>query len=1252
MKNSKLSSGKIKYTAQNCSKKPSLLALMDGDAKDFYKALFRLNLLLDIHIDEEDFHRPEDEEGSAIDRRLIFELIGGSLEDANGGPKTIIKDMIKSILQDIRKRLHRPTFSIDSELQDVWKRYLKNIDNISNSYSTKKQSIQLLLLRLKGICLLLIVKYARAMLQVDIPKEDLYIAQDAVTRFASASLSHVISGGSKSEKNESVYLQVLLFLECASCASSDSSIGFIRLAESVAREKQGDELEDVFKEIFPYYKSLLDYNLAIAYNHASSGQRPEALERTICALNGIQDKINELQAKDEIVYKSELADLRLYLEMPLLKLRADILNKMQFCFNANKVLLNLKASAESVHKVRIGTRDVDGTYKQLRAHFLEATCWLDMGDRERARKAITEASRIKGNDHTGRQYLRKEVQKSLSSVVPQNNHNLFERGKRRETLINLQHIDDLKNILGRRPALHTNAIELIFQYNLEVCRSRLQEKDLIIDQKLIGILRHNILGLKKFIEFLSRDRFMRQNLKELALDWLDVLKNLKIKRKGIEQNPLMSNSWRNAVLKVLECLDSGSKDNPEEKPYKREGNIANEIWGESFKIFDRFARERLFKILSDLNDNCEGFFHSKQHDNSIDRQCNYSNEKKFLEHLVKFEFNSLGLEEINGNVDFQDYNTREKEGTPIYPERESYGYRRAIRRGRLLLSYIECLGKGKDECTTNCFGHLRDTFTWLENECTSGNDLEAESIHVCLQHLRNAWSKRTDLNKETLRLDDYRQIIADSDFNTRLEPGRSEQPVHFIEKKKGVEFVALRRWNSYTPELSFSKGGGYFVFVPSNGMDGDSERLGGTFCPTLLGVVVDPGFDFIHNFFKQGFTLDDIDIVIITHADSDHINDFGGLADLLRERTSRMGKEGKKIYTFMPLNAQRVLDRYITAQGYRHLYYDTILVDADGGLHKNKDRDWQIEMEFVGKEEENITYNRPLLRPLIKQNKMKGGARLSKKDLHLTIRPVAASHDDHAGERPGSFGYVLKFQGQGKNHVDATIGFTGDSQWFPEFATNFKNCDLVCSHMGSIFGDKEKDYKEQRVGQWEALIRKKNHPYLPGEILFIEQIRKLGNVPERIIVLSEFGEEMKGLMRIDLCERLNRCLSKNPDGCWDRFAQERVEKRGKNEENRCGICEEKLEEKTVSTIPADIGLRISVFHKERPQIHCVMCDRFGDPDNLEWVPYGSEEALFYVCGPCHRSKTQDVLTAKYKSIIEDGRMLRRAPKQDNDVKNY
>ena len=81
---------------------------------------------------------------------------------------------------------------------------------------------------------------------------------------------------------------------------------------------------------------------------------------------------------------------------------------------------------------------------------------------------------------------------------------------------------------------------------------------------------------------------------------------------------------------------------------------------------------------------------------------------------------------------------------------------------------------------------------------------------------------------------------------------------------------------------------------------------------------------------------------------------------------------------------------------------------------------------------------------------------------------------------------------------------------------------------------------------------------------------------------------------------------------------------------------------SLRVIPADVGLRVSILDGHDAKIHCVLCEGFHDPSDVQIVAHGPEEAYFFICGPCARGKSEDVKVARYETLLEHGRPLRKA----------
>jgi len=294
--------------------------------------------------------------------------------------------------------------------------------------------------------------------------------------------------------------------------------------------------------------------------------------------------------------------------------------------------------------------------------------------------------------------------------------------------------------------------------------------------------------------------------------------------------------------------------------------------------------------------------------------------------------------------------------------------------------------------------------------------------------------------------------------------------------------TVLRKWQSYTPSLAggpvTSLGGGYFVYKTNK--NGEVEE----------GIIIDPGFDFVENFFEQGFSIRDITAIIMTHDHIDHNADFRAIMGLFNE-TNKRGKkrihdwENHKTYVFATAGCfNRFAPDIIDEEG-RKFLKDTIVVSP-------KD-------------------NKPL-----------------KLLNNFIIKPTPAYHKDLS--RMDCIGLIIE-----DKHGVPLIGFTGDTMWTKDLAKNYKYCPIMCINLGGLIDVREDDCFEKIFDEPEnikKLICKKNHLYLPGFMLLIEGLINEGNL--QMIVISEIGEELKGGLREDLAQRVKDYFEKQmgyPDLC-------------------------------------------------------------------------------------------------------------------------
>jgi len=256
----------------------------------------------------------------------------------------------------------------------------------------------------------------------------------------------------------------------------------------------------------------------------------------------------------------------------------------------------------------------------------------------------------------------------------------------------------------------------------------------------------------------------------------------------------------------------------------------------------------------------------------------------------------------------------------------------------------------------------------------------------------------------------------------------------------------LRRWNSYTPilpsEKDDNKGGGYFLFHAGKG------------------IVIDPGFNFIENFYQEGFKIADIDAVLITHAHNDHTVDLESILTLIHQHNKNIINQNneenklKKIDLLMNLGTFKKYSGLLDLRNLYEIYKVTVLMP-------------------------NATYELP--------EEYQG----------IKIYTTKAKHDETIDERY-AIGFIIEI------NEKIRIGFTGDTGWDENMVQPFKDLkpQLVVAHLGSV-KRKEFDYLESVTNDDKNSCFYSNHLGLLGLTKFLDETKP------QLTIISEFGEELR-----------------------------------------------------------------------------------------------------------------------------------------------
>lgn len=328
-------------------------------------------------------------------------------------------------------------------------------------------------------------------------------------------------------------------------------------------------------------------------------------------------------------------------------------------------------------------------------------------------------------------------------------------------------------------------------------------------------------------------------------------------------------------------------------------------------------------------------------------------------------------------------------------------------------------------------------------------------------------SKGTDvLNRILNKLDPGRSggfLKGIEEARKKLDEFTSDKPS--IPREFSSFFSVLRKWNSYTPVLPSkhgdNQGGGYFLFHKGKG------------------IVIDPGFNFVENFYGEGFKVADIDAVLITHAHNDHTVDLESILSLLY----KLNKDRRESEGASGTCEDKKIDLLINAGTFMKYSGWLSLRSEDNG-------------NFVG----NVTVMHPDI------TYQYGG---------LKLHATKARHHEIVSSRY-CIGCVIE-----EDAPDGfRIGLTGDTGWEHDgsIAAQFASYqpDLVVAHLGSI---REKEFQYDKATTEEE----RRECYYSSHLGILGITNFLHAVKPKLTVISEFGEELRDVRR-PIAEALGEVL--------------------------------------------------------------------------------------------------------------------------------
>lgn len=959
---------------------------------------------------------------------------------------------------------------------------------------------------------------------------------------------------------EKTKLAAIYLLELSAAAMDSEMLGFAQRARRVIREHLREGDEEAFKD---FYDLWARYNIGVAYFHEAR-YRKAVLEfnKIIYKTKQLKNAENDAGNKEKLKF-FEARKWKELLLLPAIIYRANVQLKLQLAYHALDTV-------DTVRDKYFWGKD----YKQIRRNLIQVEAYQQMGQLKQSwlylKEACERISKLEGPTE--------KLDKRILCKMPSFLHTarLGDVKRRFVGLLIEDHLNLL--LLKGEPDDSPKLAHLVAMQDREQDEKEYED------------------AVKVEIDHISKlkDAFSDPYFKLVRLN--------KQKRSGFYEQLSQYLAW-----------------------------LANASNHKHLKTTPRATE--IIELAEDLYKNHRNGIQSAEDQQLSEQDCPYCKQAGInLRELHRDHY--VGYTEKM--FDFYDVMGEKSKSSRIFKTDKELFIKRLLKQERydgedLRIYDLELRYKSK-EVLEQLRNDYEKYYCWKGTEDSCGfSDLLtcAEEYAKKEKHTKKCAESELD---NALKKEHYERIFKqwDSLFCRHLER-RSIHETHAT----GLHFLGLQRWNSSSPAKGRSVGGGYLLYhTDKNGQ-------------VNLGIAIDPGFDFVHNLFHMGFSLNDIDVVVISHAHIDHIRDFESMILLLYELQKR-GKQDRRIHVILSLGSYHRLEHIIDDPSYRYFiepYIIDINKEVEPDYFENLNR-----LEFCFEHIDN--------KPRVQQKGRQGIQRLmdyrasrgdpnTKNYPGVKIWPKRAYHDDYSSYSD-SFGFIIKVVLPGKDKNEVTLGYTGDTKWvyqeIPDLIGGRKikdimgqytnvNCDAIVAHLGSLIdknpqGDWSFSHYDQCINydksdeKCENIVRQKPHPYLVGMMRLLSDLcnylkeRERGSIP--LILLSEFGEELRGGIRSDLIHRLRKTYKKK-----------------------------------LAFLPVDVGMNVQLWHTDNNQdkskddkcaakVWCVQCNEFVPIEEADFERYGEDEALFCVCETCRKSTPHNVLQERLRHLYEVGCELRTA----------